>query len=393
MEGICAAPMMALGTGMEQGSRIAGIIVAGGRGTRFGGTPKQWREIGSRSVASYAVEALARAGIAPIVLVHHPEDATLAAAFGPSVLLVPGGATRAESVRAGLEALATDPPEAVLIHDAARPCLGPNLVLRVIDALRGHDGAAPALPVTDALWRGTAAVEGFEPREGLWRAQTPQAFRFGPILAAHRAHPGGAADDVEVACAAGLTVAIVPGEEDNIKVTHPGDLARAARILEPRMDVRTGNGYDVHAFGAGDHVTICGVRIPHDRGVIAHSDGDVGLHALTDAILGALAMGDIGQHFPSSSAQWRNADSTLFLSHAKGLADDAGFEVTHADITVVCEEPKIGPHAAEMRAVISRTLGLGPGRVSIKATTSERLGFTGRQEGIAALATATLVSK
>ena len=372
--------------------RVAGIIVAGGRGTRLGGAPKQWREVAGRSVAGHANRALAQAGLSPLVFVHHPDDADLASQACPDLLLVPGGASRAESVRAGLEALAADPPDLVLIHDAARPCVTPALVARVVEALSHHDGAAPALPVTDALWRGAATVEGTQARDGLWRAQTPQGFRFGPILAAHRTHPGGAADDVEVARAAGLTVAIVPGEEDNLKVTHPGDLERAARILGDRMDVRTGHGYDVHAFGPGDHVMLCGVRVPHSQGVVAHSDGDVGLHALTDAILGALANGDIGQHFPPSDPQWKGAASHQFLRHVKRLADEAGFRVTHADVTLVCEAPKVGPHAPAMRATIAEALDLTPDRVSVKATTSERLGFTGRREGIAALATATLVS-
>jgi 2-C-methyl-D-erythritol 4-phosphate cytidylyltransferase/2-C-methyl-D-erythritol 2,4-cyclodiphosphate synthase len=334
---------------------------------------------------------LAQAGVDPVVLVHHPEAGPFAAAV-PGVMLTAGGATRADSVRAGLEALAADPPDAVLIHDAARPCVSPALVHRVVEALGTHDGAAPALPVVDALWRGDGAVEGTVVREGLWRAQTPQGFRFGAILAAHRAHPGGAADDVEVARWAGVPVAIVPGDEDNLKVTHPGDLERAARILEARMEVRTGHGYDVHAFGPGDHLMLCGVRVPHDRGMVAHSDGDVGLHALTDAILGALAQGDIGQHFPPSDPQWRGAESVLFLRHAKGLADAAGFRVTHADVTLVCESPKVGPHTTAMRSAIAEALGTTPDRISVKATTSERLGFTGRREGIAALATATLVS-
>jgi 2-C-methyl-D-erythritol 4-phosphate cytidylyltransferase/2-C-methyl-D-erythritol 2,4-cyclodiphosphate synthase len=220
-----------------------------------------------------------------------------------------------------------------------------------------------------------------------------QGFRYTPFLAAHRAHTGEAADDVEVARAAGIAVAIVPGDEDNLKVTHPGDVERAARILEARVDVRTGNGFDVHAFGAGDHVTLCGVRVPHDRGLVAHSDGDVGLHALTDAVLGALALGDIGTHFPPSDARWRGADSTAFLRHARKLADEAGFVVTHADVTLVCEAPKIGSHAAAMREATAAALGIDAARVSVKATTSERLGFTGRGEGIAALATATLVRR
>jgi 2-C-methyl-D-erythritol 4-phosphate cytidylyltransferase/2-C-methyl-D-erythritol 2,4-cyclodiphosphate synthase len=371
--------------------RVAGIIVAGGRGTRLGGAPKQWRQVSGRSIASHAALALAQAGLCPLVLVHHPEDAAEARLTHPDLILAPGGVTRAESVRAGLEALAADPPDLVLIHDAARPCVTVPVVARVVEALARHDGAAPALPVTDALWRGEARVEGTQLRDNLWRAQTPQGFRFDAILAAHRAHRGNAADDVEVARAAGLTVAIVPGEEDNLKVTHPGDLDRAARILGNRMDVRTGHGYDVHAFGPGDHVMLCGVRVPHYQGVVAHSDGDVGLHALTDAILGALANGDIGQHFPPFDPRWRGAASHLFLRHAMALADEAGFRVTHVDVTLVCEAPKIGPHASAMRAAIADCLGLSPERISVKATTSEHLGFTGRQEGLAALATATLV--
>lgn len=371
--------------------RVAGIIVAGGRGTRLGGVPKQWRVIAGQSLVAHGARVLAQAGVAPIVVVHHPDDAELAAAV-PGVELTQGGATRAESVRAGLEALAAGPPDAVLIHDAARPCVKPALVNRVCAALADHPGAAPAVAVTDALWRGSATVERTETRKGLWRAQTPQGFRFGPILDAHRSYQGEAADDVEIARAAGITVAIVPGDEDNLKVTNPGDLERAARILEARMEVRTGHGYDVHAFGEGDHLMLCGVRVPHTRGAVAHSDGDVGLHALTDAILGALAQGDIGQHFPPSDPRWRGAESLTFLHHAKSLADASGFRITHADVTVVCEAPKVGPHAPAMKAVIAEALGTTPDRISVKATTSERLGFTGRREGIAALATATLVS-
>ncbi len=371
--------------------RVAGIIVAGGRGTRLGGVPKQWRKISGHSLAAHGAKALAKAHVNPIVLVHHREDARMAAEV-LGVRMVEGGESRARSVRAGLEALAEDPPDAVLIHDAARPCVSPALIARVIAALGEHPGAAPAIAVSDALWRGAATVEGTQSREGLWRAQTPQGFRFGPILAAHRANRGDAADDVEVARAAGIPVVIVQGDEDNLKVTLPGDLERAARILEAHMEVRTGHGYDVHAFGEGDHVAICGVRVPHAVGVMAHSDGDVGLHALTDAILGALALGDIGQHFPPSDPRWRGEDSLTFLRHAKSLADAAGFRVTHADVTVVCEAPKVGPHAQAMRAVIAEALGTTPDRISVKATTSERLGFTGRREGIAALATATLVS-
>lgn len=373
---------------------LAGIIVAGGRGERHGGPPKQWRSVAGRRVADHAAAALRAGGIRRLVVVHHPDDAAEAAPLaGEGVSLVPGGATRARSVLAGLEALAPAPPDGVLIHDAARPCASAALVRRVAEALGTHEGAAPALPLTDALWRGDDAVEAALPRDGLWRAQTPQGFRFAPILAAHRAHGGEAADDVEVALRAGLRVAIVPGEEDNLKITRPGDLERAARILERRMEIRVGNGYDVHAFGPGGHVTLCGVRIPHDRGLVAHSDGDVGLHALTDALLGALGCGDIGQHFPPSDPRWKGEDSLTFLRHAKAMCDERDFSVEHCDITLVCEAPRIGAHVPAMRRTVADALGLGEGRVSIKATTSERLGFTGRGEGIAALATATLVRR
>jgi 2-C-methyl-D-erythritol 4-phosphate cytidylyltransferase/2-C-methyl-D-erythritol 2,4-cyclodiphosphate synthase len=373
--------------------RRAAVIVAGGRGLRFGAErPKQWLDLLGRPLAAHAAAAFAAAGgFERLVLVHPPGDEAVAAAAIPGAILVPGGTERAASVRAGIEALAADPPEAVLVHDAVRPCVGPALIRSVAAALAGCDAAAPALPVTDALWRGADTVAGTVPRAGLWRAQTPQGFRFAPFLAAHRAHPGGAADDVEVARAAGLAVAILPGDEDNIKVTHPGDLARAARILEGRMEVRTGQGLDVHAFGPGSQLVLCGVRISHSQGVVAHSDGDVGLHALTDALLGALAEGDIGRHFPPSDPRWRGADSRLFLRHAAALAAARGYRIGNVDVTLVCEAPRIAPHVEAMRAATAEALGIGPDRVGIKATTSERLGFAGRGEGIAALAVATLL--
>jgi 2-C-methyl-D-erythritol 4-phosphate cytidylyltransferase/2-C-methyl-D-erythritol 2,4-cyclodiphosphate synthase len=251
------------------------------------------------------------------------------------------------------------------------------------------------LAVTDALWRGSGGlVAGTQPRDGLYRAQTPQGFHYQALVAAHAAHPGGAADDVEVARAAGLRVVITPGHEDNLKITTPEDFARAERILQKQglgMDIRLGNGYDVHRFGDGDHVMLCGVRVPHGRGLVGHSDADVGMHAVTDAIYGALAMGDIGRHFPPSDPQWKGAASHIFLRHAVGLAAEHGFRISNIDCTLVCEYPKIGPHAAAMQAEMAAIMGLEGSRVSVKATTSERLGFTGREEGIAALATATLV--
>ena len=369
--------------------QAAVIIVAAGRGTRMGGeVPKQWRMLEGKPVLAHAVAAFA--GL-PVVLVIHPDDRARAQTLG--VTLVDGGATRDASVLAGLRALEGTGVDRVLIHDGARPLVSKSLVSRLIAALETHDGAAPALAVTDALWRGAdGLVAGTVDRSGLFRAQTPQAFRFGPILAAHLSHPGGALDDVEVARAAGLDVAIVEGEDTNLKLTYPGDFARAEAILRgQRMDVRLGNGYDVHAFCEGDHVWLCGVKVPHGRALLGHSDADVGMHALTDAIYGALAEGDIGRHFPPSDPQWKGAASHIFLAHAITLARSRGYALGNCDVTLVCERPKIGPHAIAMQTELARIMDVDAHRVSVKATTSERLGFTGREEGIAALATATLV--
>jgi 2-C-methyl-D-erythritol 4-phosphate cytidylyltransferase / 2-C-methyl-D-erythritol 2,4-cyclodiphosphate synthase len=372
--------------------RIAAIIVAAGRGSRAGGDlPKQWQLLAGRSLAAHSVAAF-RPFAARVLLVIHPDESALADTID-NVEIVTGGATRDASVRAALEQLADTGTDAVLIHDAARPLVPPALIARVVDALAGHAGAAPALPVADALWHGNAGkVSGAADRSGLFRAQTPQGFHFPAILAAHRAHSGGAADDVEVARAAGLDVRIVEGDEENFKITLPGDFARAARVLGGRqVDVRVGNGFDVHAFAAGDAVTLCGVRVAHDRALLGHSDADVGMHALTDAIYGALSEGDIGRHFPPSDPQWKGADSAVFLRHAAERITARGYRLTQADVTLICERPKIGPHADAMRAALAGLLGVEVDRVSVKATTSERLGFTGREEGIAALATATLV--
>ncbi len=244
------------------------------------------------------------------------------------------------------------------------------------------------------LWRGAdGRVTGTEPREGLFRAQTPQAFHYDVVLAAHRAHRGQAADDVEVVRAAGVDVEIVPGDAENLKVTFPEDFGRAERLMgRGAMDIRLGNGFDVHAFGPGDHVWLCGVKIAHSQGLVGHSDADVGMHALTDAIYGALAEGDIGRHFPPSDPQWKGAASAIFLAHAAGVIAARGFRLANCDVTLICERPKIGPHAMEMQVELARIMGVEAGRVSVKATTSERLGFTGREEGIAAMATAALVS-
>ena len=357
------------------------------------GGPKQWRDLAGRPLVAHALETLRPVGLP--VLVIHPEDRAEAEAIAAGAMLVEGGTTRAASVRAALEALEGRGISRVLIHDGARALVTHALVTRLLAALDGAQGAAPALPVTDALWRGDGGrVTGTTDRNGLWRAQTPQAFRYDAILAAHRAHPGGAADDVEVARAAGLDVVIVEGEEENLKLTFPGDFARAERILKGRagMDVRLGNGFDVHAFCAGDHVWLCGVRVPHDRALLGHSDADVGMHALTDAVYGALAEGDIGRHFPPSDPQWKGTASHVFLTHAVQVMAARGFRLANADVTLICERPKIGPHALDMAVEIARIMGVDAGRVSVKATTSERLGFTGREEGIAAMATVALVS-
>ena len=374
--------------------KTAAVIVAAGRGRRAGGdVPKQWRPLAGRRVADWTVAAfLAHPGIDHIVLVIHPDDAARVAGLPAAV--IHGGATRDASVRAGLESIADQGFTHVLIHDVARAGVTPAIISAVLAALRGGAaGAAPALPVTDALWRGKAGhVAGTQDRDGLFRAQTPQGFALPDILAAHRAHPGGAADDVEVARAAGLDVAIVAGDEANLKITTPDDFARLETQLRGRMDIRLGNGFDIHAFEPGDHVTLCGIRIPHDRALRGHSDADVGMHAVTDALYGALAQGDIGRHFPPSEARWKNADSAIFLRHAVDLASEMGFAIANIDCTLICEHPRIGPHAAAMSARMAEITGIAPDRISVKATTSEKLGFTGRAEGIAAIATAALVA-
>jgi len=371
----------------------AAVIVAAGRGSRAGGEiPKQWQMLAGQPVLAHTLAAF-RGRVDRLVLVIHPDDQGRAAALAGDALVVAGGATRDASVRAALEALEGTGVTRVLIHDGARPLVDAGVIGRVLAALEDYPGAAPALAVTDALWRGRdGLVDGTQDRTDLWRAQTPQGFRFDAILAAHRAHPGQAADDVEVARAAGLDVAIVEGNEANLKLTFPGDFARAEAILKGRdMDVRLGNGYDVHAFTAGDHVWLCGVKVAHDKALLGHSDADVGMHALTDAIYGALAEGDIGRHFPPSDPQWKGAESHIFLRHAAELMRARGYDLGNCDVTLVCERPKIGPHAAAMQAALAAIMGVEVGRVSVKATTSERLGFTGREEGIAALATACLV--
>ncbi|MFT7146749.1 MAG: 2-C-methyl-D-erythritol 4-phosphate cytidylyltransferase [Yoonia sp.] len=374
--------------------KSAAIIVAAGRGTRAGGPlPKQWQSLGGRTLAAHAMARFAAHPlITQLVLVLHPDDVDTALwPREPAAQIVTGGETRAASVRAGLEALSADIDQ-VLIHDAARPLVSNALIDRVFEALQTHQGAAPAMIVTDTLWHGDACqVTGVQDRTGLYRAQTPQGFHLAPLLAALANSTGTETDDVAVARAAGLDVAIVAGDEDNIKITTPDDFARAEQLMRYRMDIRCGNGYDVHRFEPGDHVWLCGVQIPHSRGLQGHSDADVGMHAVTDAIYGALGMGDIGQHFPPTDPKWKGAASHIFLEHAVSLAAKQGFTISNADCTLVCERPKIGPHQAAMKAVMAAYMGLHSDRISVKATTSERLGFTGREEGIAALATVALL--
>ena len=377
---------------------FSAIVVAAGRGTRMGGgEPKQWRHVAGRPVVAHAVDALRRAGADPVVLVVHPDDLQRGDMPSDVHVVVTNGPERGDSVRAGLAALPDRGVDHVLIHDGARPFPGQSMIARLLAALGDHPGAAPALAVTDALWRGQGGlVSGVQDRTGLYRAQTPQAFRLDAIRAAHAAHPGAAADDVEVARAAGLDVAIVDGDEDNLKLTWPGDFARAEAIaarqrMEAAMDIRMGNGYDVHALVPGDHVWLCGVRVEHEAALLGHSDADVGMHALTDAIYGALAEGDIGTHFPPSDPQWKGAASHIFLAHAMERVRARGYRLANCDVTLICERPKIGPHQLAMRQALAAIMGVDVAAVSVKATTTEQLGFTGRKEGIAAQASALLV--
>lgn len=376
--------------------RAVALIVAGGSGSRFGGpVPKQYRRLAGVPVLRRTVETfLNHPAVGRVQVVIRAEDATLYADAVAGLDLPPpviGGADRQESVRRGLEALAG--VDVVLIQDAARPCVPAPVIDRVLAAVQPGAGAIAALPVADTLWRGPDAVcDTLVDRQNLWRAQTPQGFMLTDILAAHRAAEGqGLTDDAAVAAAAGLKVHLVEGSPVSAKITTEADLTEAeTRLRQNLTDIRVGTGFDVHAFADGDHVTLCGLTIPHTRGLAGHSDADVGLHALTDAILGALAAGDIGQHFPPSDPRWKGADSAQFLRHAADLVAARGGVIAHTDVTLICERPKVGPHRAAMQARVAEILGIALDRVSIKATTTEKLGFTGREEGIAAQAVATL---
>ena len=374
------------------------LVVAAGRGTRLGGAqPKQYQPLAGRPLLRHSLATLAaHPAVDRVRVVYHPDDRDLyATAVAGLDLLppVPGGAARQDSVRLGLESLESFSPERVLIHDAARPFVDAATIDRVLAALDATPGAIPALPVADTLKRGAEGkIVATLDRAQLFRAQTPQGFHYREILAAHRAAAGEElSDDAAVAERAGLAVRLVAGSEDNLKVTAPEDFAHAERLIATAAgEFRTGQGFDVHAFGPGDHLWLCGIKVPHERGLIGHSDADVGLHALTDAILGALGDGDIGMHFPPSDPQWRNAPSHLFLRHAADLVRERGGSIVHADVTIICEKPRVGPHRAAMIARIAEILALPTGRVSVKATTTEQLGFTGRGEGMAAQAIVTL---
>jgi 2-C-methyl-D-erythritol 4-phosphate cytidylyltransferase/2-C-methyl-D-erythritol 2,4-cyclodiphosphate synthase len=369
--------------------RNVALIVAAGSGSRAGGAlPKQYRRVAGKALLAHAIDHLLHPRVDAIqVVIGAGQEAAYAEAIGGRALPAPviGGATRRESVANGLAALGD--ADAVLIHDAARPFLPGAVIDRLLDALERHDGAVPALPVVDTL--ATRAGDAVD-REALVRVQTPQAFRLAAIRTAHAAWTGEEpTDDAQVARAGGLDVTLVEGDPALEKMTYEADFARAEAA---RLIPRTGTGFDVHAFGPGDHVWLGGVRIPHERGLRGHSDADVALHALTDALLGAIAAGDIGDHFPPSDPRWKDAPSSLFLEHARDLVGEAGGHIVHADITVICEAPRIGPHRDAMRQLIAGLLRLPVARISVKATTTERLGFTGRGEGIAAQAVATVMT-
>jgi 2-C-methyl-D-erythritol 4-phosphate cytidylyltransferase / 2-C-methyl-D-erythritol 2,4-cyclodiphosphate synthase len=366
------------------------LIVAAGRGVRAGGgVPKQFLPLAGVPIIARAVDAFA--GFPLFVVIGAGQEALLAAALGDRQVagVVTGGAERQDSVRAGLEAIGV--AKRVLIHDAARALLPSAVIARLLTALDTHDGAVPVIPVADTVARADATLGDTVDRTGLVRVQTPQAFRFEAIVAAHRAWQGApATDDAQIARAAGYAVATVAGDAMLEKLTHPEDFAAAEARLAARMISRSASGFDVHRLEAGEALWLGGMRIPHDKGLSGHSDADVALHAITDAVLGCIGAGDIGSHFPPSDAQWRGASSDRFLEHAAALVAAHGGCIDFIDLTLICEAPRIGPHREAMRARVAEILKLPLSRISIKATTTERLGFTGRGEGIAAQAIATV---
>lgn len=380
--------------------RIAALLLAAGRGRRFDASSqsgenssKQFRMLRGKPVIRRAAEALL-----PHVDVLLPvgDDPLLAGSLRGLDILPPvsGGAERHDSVRNGLEALAAlpEPPDLVLVHDGARPCVPAEVVQNVIEALKTHEGVIPAVAVIDTIKK---AADGIiidtVPRDGLWRAQTPQGFRFGTLLELHRTLRDARTDDAALLEQAGHPVAIVQGSEDNIKLTVAEDLMRLEGVIDRNLLPRVGLGYDVHAFEEGRKLILCGIEVPHTKGLAGHSDADVGIHTLCDAIYGALAEGDIGRHFPPSDNEWKDMDSARFLVHAGERIRERGGFLVNADVTLICERPKIGPHAEAMRNRLADLLKVSVSRISVKATTSERLGFTGREEGIAATATVSIM--
>ncbi len=366
--------------------------MAAGSGSRFGADrPKQYFVVAGKPVLRHAAERLA-AAVDLIQPVGDTEAISAALSGLPHLPPVAGGATRQESVRLGLEALAPYAPDMVMVHDGCRPYFPAGTVAALLAALERCDGAIPAVPVADTLKRGNdGRIETTVARTGLFRAQTPQAFRFSLLLDLHRSAQDGATDDAAILEQAGHAVALVPGHEDNIKMTFPDDAVRLERVLSPVLLPRVGTGFDVHGLEAGRDLILCGIKVPHDKGLAGHSDADVGIHALCDAIYGALAEGDIGRHFPPSEATWKDADSARFLAHAAERIAARGGMLGNADVTLICERPKITPHAPRMIGRLAEILGVDAGRISVKATTTERLGFTGRMEGIAAQAVVTVL--
>ncbi|MDB5420040.1 MAG: 2C-methyl-D-erythritol 2,4-cyclodiphosphate synthase [Phenylobacterium sp.] len=371
---------------------FSAVVVAAGAGLRAGpGEPKIWRTLGGKPIVRWSVEGLLSAGAREVVVVVARDrlgqvDEALVGLEGWKA--VTGGRTRAESVQAGLAAITAGRAQPVLVHDAARPFVSREHVGRLLAALELADGAVPVLPVADTLKRGESLIDETVSREGLWRAQTPQAFRFARLKAAYRRWPATEepTDDAAVMERAGAHVAMVPGDPMLMKLTYPEDFLLAEQLAASRRIVRTGLGIDAHRFGPGDVVWLCGIRIEHDLGLIGHSDADAGLHAITDAVLGAIGAGDIGEHFPPTDPRWKGASSDQFLRHAVSLVKARGGRIVNADVTLICERPKIGPHRQEMRARIADLLGVPVDRVGVKATTTEGMGFTGREEGIMAQA-------
>jgi 2-C-methyl-D-erythritol 4-phosphate cytidylyltransferase/2-C-methyl-D-erythritol 2,4-cyclodiphosphate synthase len=382
--------------------RLAALIVAAGKGLRAGGEiPKQYADFEGKPLLRHSVDAFARWDGAPqiFVVIGDGQDALALAALDgmEGVSLVTGGAERSDSVRLGLLAIAARGGiDRVFIHDAARPGLPAEVLDRLNAALDHNPGAIPVLPVVDSIARGYDGVmEQAVERAGLWRVQTPQAFHFDAILAAHLAWSQDccATDDSQIARALGLDVALVEGDVALTKITYAEDFAvsQPPAPMPAAMIARTGIGYDVHRLVIGEELWLGGIRIAHDKGLAGHSDADVALHAITDALLGAMALGDIGEHFPPSDPRWRGADSARFLAHAASLVRAKGGVIANIDLTIICEEPKIGPHKASIQQRIATIVGLRPDQVGVKATTTERLGFTGRGEGIAAQAAASIM--